>query len=361
MAIQSRQVIMSGQNKYVPLNEFEKGSYLLEFFWTDLTTQFSQSVNLDWTPPRKFFGRVCFQAREYVVYEKLINFNNELLHSETNVARYLQHHASCMQIENNWLLLDALVSTRFITDTVLPTASPTEAIAAAAYLALRQNAQNFLNAQESSFTQQILQQQHKAYSQRPTPRQVLDGFSYSMENFASGQLTIRGYNFDEACAFPNTAIDSNPDNRASPPASAGGDDVAGGPGGTPPATGTGDPPPPGAPAAPSQEEPLPAPPPKKPGPTPDGTLPGVGYIVEYGWTERGREQRIRSTVLGSVSAWKFESPGPSPTFRTSHFDTGGGTPTPGRVNGIQWNILSYDNAADAPSGFFLTVIGRAPR
>lgn len=358
MTIQSRQVIMSGQNKYVPLNEFEKACYLLEFFWTDLTTQFSQDVNAAWTPPRKFFGRVCFQAREYVVYEKLINFNNELLHTETNAIRYLQHHASCMQIESNWLLLDALVSTRLITDTLLPVGGVSEAVTAAAYLVLRTNAQLFLNGQESSFTQQIIQQQHRAYSQRPTPRHVLDGFSYSMANFASGQLTIRGYGFDEACVFPNTTIDSNPDNRAAPPSSAGGDDVAGSAGNVPSATGTSDPPPPGQQSPPSSEDPSPAPPPGKPGIPPDTTLDGVGYIVNYGFEDdNGLKFAITSELLGPISGWETSTNG----FNTvrSLYQRGSVPGAPRRlVRRVEW-FPGSDFPNQRFTGFYVKILRRA--
>lgn len=280
MPITTRDIILSGQNQYVPFTDGEKQAYLVELWYTGLTTQIAQYRNDRWFPSRKFFGRLVASARDYVIEEVEIVWDNQLVFREFATQRFLQHHASCMQIENQHLKIDALVSSRFITDTVLPGSPEEDAIGAAAFLALRANAQKFLGALPSSFTQQILQQDYVAYKPRPTPGLECDGFYYSMENAASGKMSIRTYLFDEACVFPNTFIDSSPNNRAAPPATAGGSDVPGGPGVTPPPTGSAPPPPSGQPPAPTSEDPNPGGPPIKPTPGGNpGQIPGRAYTV----------------------------------------------------------------------------------
>jgi hypothetical protein len=332
VSIITRDVVMSGQDKYVPLTDAEKKGYLLEFWFTDLTTQTFQYENSKWFPARKQFGRFILAAEDYVMSEHEIKYTNQLIVTEQATLRYLQHHASCVEIASQNLAIDAAVSNYFVQSSLQFTPPPLDIAIAAAYLVFRQNGQNFLDRKLSSFTSQLQQQQYLAYEPRPAPGLTATGVYYSMDNFATGKLSIRSYLFDSACTFPNSDVDSSPNNRASPPATAGGAPVPGSPSNAPPATGTAPPPESGRPPVPTAEDPNPGGPPSKPGQDgPPDQVPGRAYRVKVSFSQAGQARTVFFDAIAPISGiktlvdgnqfriWYFTSadaPGPYPSVKT---------------------------------------------
>jgi hypothetical protein len=305
MAVSERKIIVSGQSKYVPLTEQEKGSYLLRFYFTDLTTPASQSVNFEWEPDRKFFGRFTFCHGVYVAHEKLVHFNNELIHEERADALLLNHNAQCAYVDVQHVNIEAIAAQPASAITAIAIEkNPVVSVIGALITGLigtltnldggvskRINLIALLTGQASNTPGSLEATDWTAITPRNAPGHPLDGFYYSMEGLSSGELTIRSFFIDDRCFIPTTSIPSSRNEGAPPPSSAGGVDVPGQPGGVPPSTGDGPPPVPGLPAPPSLDIPNPGGPPTKPAPPPPVQVPGRVYLVTVTFFQQGATRR----------------------------------------------------------------------
>lgn len=317
MAVSERQITISGTEKYVPLTARERECYLLEFWMTSLQGQEHPYVNYEWSPDRKFFGRFAFCSELYVVEEKLAHFSNELLAAFRVDAVRLNENAQCAYIDIQRTALDAVATQPAsavaavaleknpvvsVVSLVIPvllqalsalTGDPTGRVALI----------NLLRGEADSPRSSLNPDPYRAISPRTAVGHPITGFFYSMSDSASAALTIRSYYNGDACFIPGTNKRAATDERQLPPATASGGETPGSPSSNPPSTGDGTPPAEGVPSPATPILPNPLPSPDRPGPSPDQTLPGVGYEIEYGYT-LGAPAVVRSTVLGRISGWQ---------------------------------------------------------
>jgi len=305
MAVIERKITVSGQSKYVALNEVEKGAYLLRFYFTDLTTPVSQYVNFEWEPDRKFFGRFTFAQGVYVVHERLLHFNNQLVLEERADSLLLNHNAQCSYVDIQHLGIEAVAAQPASAITAIaieknPVVSVLGNLIAGLLGTLtnldgpvtkRINLISLLKGQASNTPGSLEATDWTAIKPRNAAGHALDGFYYSMEGLSSGEMTIRAFYLDDDCVIPTTTTPSSRNETPPPPASAGGADVPGQSGGVPASTGDGPPPVPGLPAPPSQDIPTPGLPPTKPAPPPPQQVPGRTYLVTVTFVQQGATRR----------------------------------------------------------------------
>jgi hypothetical protein len=349
----SRQVTISGQNGYVALDEGEKAAYEVRFYFSDLTTQAYQAENVKWFPARKFFGRVAFAQEEYVIEEKLINFNNELLGRFYSPSFQLLHELQCMHIESQYLALDAYQSLVAYAQSIaldLPISLPIVNTAAVISFA---RAITLQNAQPAHLYDLGLGgPDYVAYKQRLTPRMPIDGFYYSMEGLASGALTIQSWQFEEACPFPN-GVASTRDNQGRPPSSAGGPDEPGRPGSVPPPSNNSKPPVPGDQKGPSTADPNPLPPPSKPSSQPVNTEAGKRYLVRSEYTQYGFTNVGERALWGPITPWITIDVGSVGGREASWYAGAGPAGGRDRIQQVSWN---KENTNSIPTGFKVTIV-----
>jgi hypothetical protein len=317
MAVSERQIVISGTEKYVPLTIRERESYLLEFWMTSLQGQEHPYVNYEWSPDRKFFGRFAFCSELYVVEEKLAHFSNELLAAFRADAVKLNENAQCAYIDMQRTALDAVAAQpgSAIAGIAIEK-TPTAAAIAGLITLLMQTLVNLsgdptgrlalinlLRGEADLPKSSLSPNPYRAITPRSAVGHPITGFFYSMSDSASAALTIRSYYNGDACFLPGTEKRGATDERQLPPATASGGELPGSPSGNPPSTGDGTPPAEGVPSPATPILPNPLPSPDRPGQSPDQTLPGVGYEIEYGYT-LGAPVVVRATVLGKISGWQ---------------------------------------------------------
>lgn len=353
-----RQIIMSGTRKYVPLLPEEKAGYEVALYLTNLTVAPSFYQNAEWYPERRFFGRVVLQEVEYAIGTHLIQFNNELIYNEKATELFELHNAQCTHIESQYLMLELFKKTVGYFQQIaadLPISLPL--VAASSLISLADANTLQAGGEVIRGTPGVDGASYRAYRPRKANGLKLDGISYSMPEGVSGQLSICSWRFDDDCKIPGTTVSATQDGRGLPPATAGGPDAVGGGGNVPPATGTGEPPPPGGARSPTDSDPSPPGPPDRPGIPPAQTLPGVGYIVKYGYsTDAGAKNNFQSELLGPISGWETTTQGFN-TVRTLYQGSPGGGPRR-QVQRVAWYAES-DFPNQRYSGFYVTIVRRA--
>jgi hypothetical protein len=303
----SRQVVISGKDRFVPLNDQEKRAHLL-YVWVAFTRSSSNGYfNFNWFKTQGLYARMTFWRDNFVIEEKLIKYANQLVYKESGPDLRSEIIRSCTAVNDAKRSADEFgyEFTRKLEELEAePINTPAIAVVTAQLLYAAGVTNLLLGGDAEKFLQgpQAPYYWYKGFNGHGC---LLEGIGYSCEDGVEGELTIHSYN-EEWCFKPGTFTPIGRDETGRPPASSSDAPPAGGGGGggsTTPPSGTAPPPPTGVPVPAGPDDPGGYKPPTGPN---DGSPPGQSvacalYEIEITGTRfGGRTETSRRTVPGQV-------------------------------------------------------------
>lgn len=185
-----RVVIISGKDGYVQLTDSEKTAFRIEVYFSATNVGETNYYSYEWYKKRTLYGRFKVARGEYTSKEKLVQYQNELIHSEEATLFELIKRLQCDALER-------FENLEFIAEYVVKIGEKLDI------------------AFEGEIEPIGLVIQPP--EQVSIPGLQMDGIYYSMQPGCAGELTFQTWYDEDECLNPNNDEPLTRDNRGDPP------------------------------------------------------------------------------------------------------------------------------------------------
>lgn len=185
-----RVVIISGKDGYVQITDSEKTAFRIEVYFSATNVGENNYYSYEWYKKRTLYGRFKVARGEYTSKEKLVQYQNELIHSEEALLFELVKRQQCEALYR-------YTSLTYIAEYVQ---------------AIAQHFNITLDGDEEPVGFVITPP-----DQVSIPGLQMDGVYYNMMPGCAGELTFQTWYDDDECLDPENGDPLTRDNRGDPP------------------------------------------------------------------------------------------------------------------------------------------------